>query len=49
MAAVALAISSGGALSRFETTQLLTVEEALEALGRVTTVGYRQPGANAAG
>jgi uncharacterized protein with GYD domain len=45
MAAVAIAISAGGALSRFETTELLTVEETLDALGRVSSVGYRQPGA----
>ncbi|MGI8534146.1 MAG: GYD domain-containing protein, partial [Candidatus Limnocylindrales bacterium] len=45
MAAVAIAISSGGALSKFETTVLLTVEETLEALERVSSVGYRRPGA----
>ena len=45
MAAVAIAISSGGALSRFETTPLLTVEETLEALRRAEKVGYRPPGA----
>ncbi len=45
MAAVSIAISGGGALSKFETTVLLTVEETLEALRRVETVGYRQPGA----
>ena len=45
MAAVAIAISSGGALSKFETTALLTVEETLEALGRVASVGYHPPGA----
>jgi uncharacterized protein with GYD domain len=45
MAAVAIALSGGGALSKLETTQLLTVEETLEALGRVKSVGYRQPGA----
>jgi len=44
MAAVAVAISAGGALSKFETTELLTVEETLEALGRVETIGYRAPG-----
>ena len=32
MAAVALAISSGGAMRSFETTVLLTVEETMEAL-----------------
>lgn len=45
MAAVAIAIGGGGALAKFETTVLLTVEETLEALGRVKTVGYRAPGA----
>ncbi len=44
MAAVAIAISGGGALSKFETTELLTVEETLEALARVDTVRYRRPG-----
>ena len=44
MAAVAIAISGGGALSKFETTELLTVEEALVALGRVETIRYRPPG-----
>ncbi len=45
MAAVAIAIGSGGAVSEFETTPLLTVEETIAALGRAQTVGYRQPGA----
>jgi uncharacterized protein with GYD domain len=44
MAAVGLAISGGGALSKFETTALLTVEETLDALRRAQKVGYRQPG-----
>ncbi len=44
MAAVSFAISGGGALSKFETTALLTVEETLEALGRVEKIRYRQPG-----
>ena len=44
MAAVALAISGGGALSKFETTPLLTVEETLEALKRAQEVAYRPPG-----
>src|SRR5918994_2062737 len=34
MAAVAIAIGGGGALSKFETTSLLTVEETMEALRR---------------
>ena len=45
MAAVAIALSAGGALSRCETTPLLTVEETLAALGRVGDVRYRPPGA----
>jgi uncharacterized protein with GYD domain len=49
MASVAIAIGGGGALSKFETTVLLTVEETLEALGRVKAVGYRQPGTSATG
>jgi uncharacterized protein with GYD domain len=47
MAAVALAISGGGALSSFETTVLLTVEEALTALGKAAQVRYQAPGAQA--
>ena len=45
MAAVAVAISGGGGLSKFETTQLLSVEDMLDALRRAPSVGYRQPGA----
>lgn len=45
MAAVALAIGAGGALSSIETTVLLTVEELIEALGKANTVRYRPPGA----
>jgi uncharacterized protein with GYD domain len=45
MAAVALAIAGGGALSQFETTVLLSVEETLEALRRAAAVGYAAPGA----
>jgi uncharacterized protein with GYD domain len=44
MAAVAIALSSGGAISSQETTVLLTVEETLEALGRASQVTYRPPG-----
>jgi uncharacterized protein with GYD domain len=43
MAAVALAITSGAALSSFETTVLLTVEETLEALRKASQVPYRSP------
>ena len=45
MAAVAIALSGGGALSKCETTPLLTVEETLDALRRAKDVAYRPPGA----
>ena len=44
MAAVALAIGSGGALSSLETTVLMTVDETIEALQKVEQVRYRAPG-----
>jgi uncharacterized protein with GYD domain len=45
MAAVALAIGSGGALSSLETTVLLTVDETLDALQKAAQVQYHAPGA----
>jgi uncharacterized protein with GYD domain len=45
IAAVIIAINGGGALSKCETTVLLTVEETLDALGRAGAVAYRAPGA----
>src|SRR5216117_202109 len=45
MAAVAVAISAGGALSSFETTVLLTVDETMDALRKAQQVRYRAPGA----
>ena len=45
MAAVALAITGGGALSSHETTVLMTVDETLDALRKAQQVGYRAPGA----
>jgi uncharacterized protein with GYD domain len=45
MAAVALAISAGGALSSFETTVLLSVDEAIAAVRKAEQVRYRAPGA----
>ena len=44
MAAVALAIAGGGALSSFETTVLLTVDETIDALRKAGKIGYRAPG-----
>jgi uncharacterized protein with GYD domain len=45
MAAVALAIAGGGALSSLDTTVLLTVDETLDALRKAEQVQYRAPGA----
>ena len=45
MAAVAVAIGAGGALSSIETTVLMTVEETMEALGKAAQIRYRPPGA----
>ena len=44
MAAVAVAIGAGGALSSFQTTALLTVEETLAALDMAQSIKYRAPG-----
>jgi uncharacterized protein with GYD domain len=44
MAAVALAIGSGGALSSLETTVLLSVEDTMAALGAAQGITYRAPG-----
>ncbi len=45
MAAVALAIGSGGAVISLETTVLLTVEETMAALGAAQGITYLPPGA----
>jgi uncharacterized protein with GYD domain len=44
MAAVAVAIGAGGALTSFETTVLLTVEDTLAALEKANSVKYKAPG-----
>ena len=44
MAAVALAIGGGGALSSFETTVLLDVDETIAALRKAQELQYRAPG-----
>ena len=44
MAAVALALGGGGALSSLETTVLMTVDDTLEALSKAAEVQYRPPG-----
>jgi uncharacterized protein with GYD domain len=45
MAAVALALAGGGALSSIETTVLLTVDETMDALRKAEDIAYRAPGA----
>lgn len=47
MAATALAIGAGGAVSSFETIPLLTVEDTLAALRKASSVNYRPPGQKA--
>ncbi len=44
MAATAIAISAGGALSSLQTTVLLTVEETLAAMKKASSITYRPPG-----
>jgi len=44
MAAVVVAIGAGGALSSFETTVLLTVDETLAALAKAKSIKYKPPG-----
>jgi uncharacterized protein with GYD domain len=44
MAATAIAISAGGALSSLHTTVLLTVEETLAAMKKAASITYRPPG-----
>jgi uncharacterized protein with GYD domain len=46
MAATALAIAAGGALSSVHTTVLLTVEDTLAALQKASSISYRPPGQN---
>ena len=45
IAAMALAINAGGALSSYHTIVLLTVEETLAALHKAAGITYRPPGA----
>jgi uncharacterized protein with GYD domain len=47
MAATALAIGAGGALSSFQTTALLTIEETLAAMQKASAIRYRSPGGKA--
>jgi hypothetical protein len=47
VAATAIAIGAGGAVSSIETTALLTVEETLTALEKAASIKYRPPGEKA--
>jgi uncharacterized protein with GYD domain len=44
MAATSIASSAGGALSSLQTTALLTVEEAIAAMQKASSITYRPPG-----
>jgi uncharacterized protein with GYD domain len=44
MTALSLAIGAGGALSSFKTTVLIPMSEAVEAMRKAGTAGYRPPG-----
>ncbi|MDP2274497.1 MAG: GYD domain-containing protein [Archangium sp.] len=44
MAATALAITAGGALTSMQTTPLMSVEDTLKALQKASTIKYRAPG-----
>jgi uncharacterized protein with GYD domain len=44
MAATAIAIGSGGALTSLQTTAVLTVEETIAALEKAGSISYRPPG-----
>ena len=43
MAAISLALASGGALKAVKTTPLMTVEEGMEAMRKAGGTGYRPP------
>jgi hypothetical protein len=45
MAATAIALSAGGALTSCHTTVLLTVEETIAALQKSASIRYQPPGA----
>ncbi len=44
IAATAMAISAGGALSSFQTTVLLTVDETVAAMRKASAIAYQAPG-----
>src|SRR5687768_10589039 len=44
MAATAMAIGAGGALSSIQTTVLMSVDETMEAMQKASSIRYRPPG-----
>jgi uncharacterized protein with GYD domain len=44
MAATALAIGAGGALSTIQTTVLMSVEDTMAAMKKASSIAYRPPG-----
>ncbi len=44
MAALSMAVGAGGSVGEFKTTVLLTMEEAVEAMRKAGTTGYRPAG-----
>ena len=44
MMSTSMAIASSGALRSFKTTVLLPMDQALEAMGKASSVGYQPPG-----
>ena len=44
MAALSMAVSASGALRAFKTTVLIPMNEAVEAMRKAGTIGYRPPG-----
>jgi uncharacterized protein with GYD domain len=47
MAATALAIGAGGALSTIQTTVLMSVEDTVAAMKKASSIAYRPPGERA--
>ena len=44
MAAVSMAVTSSGAFNTFKTTVLISMDDAMEAMRKAGTLGYRPPG-----
>jgi uncharacterized protein with GYD domain len=44
MAALSMAVGAGGAVRDFKTTVLLSMSEAMEAMRKAVSIGYRPPG-----